>query len=443
MSKSITDFFAEKDIEEIARETNFVQRDTAKVKGYPFLDTLLYTGFNQEKLSLNDLCTQFEDNHDIDITKQGLDQRFTEKSKNFMKAVLEHLLNKLISEKTVIEFLKEFKSVRIKDSTSFQLPADMAEIYPGSGGSASKAQIRIQFEYDIRTGKIYDLSLHPFNTQDTIDAQETVSSIEENDLIIRDLGYIVIKVLKEIEDKDAWFINRFNFSSNAYEQTEHQYKQLDFAKIQKYMNKNNINIIEKEVYIGAKKTLKVRMIIERLPVEKIKLRLQKAEENARSRGSSLSAKAKSHIMLNVYITNISSVKLPNTKVRFLYGLRWQIELIFKVWKSVGEIHKVKQMKVARFETMLFAKLIWIVMNWTILWEISKELWKEKRILISPIKLFKTLKNRMTKFQIAMAKGKSAVAAFINKIWKISPRHHNLEQKKNHISSLETIMLLCV
>ena len=422
---------------------NFVQRSTAKVKGYSFLETLLFTNFDQNKISLNELSCDFADNHGIDISRQGVDQRFNEESVDFMKAVLEKLLKEIVSEESIIDFLDEFKSIRIKDSTAFQLPADMAEKYPGSGGSASKAQIRIQFEYDFRTGKIYDLSLHPFNKQDTTDAQDTLPAIEENDLIVRDLGYIVLGVLKEIDKKGAWFVNRFHFTANAYEKKDDVYEQLDFAKVQKYMNKQKIDLIEKEVFIGAKKDVKVRMIIERLPDKKVEIRLRKEIEKARKKGYTLTDRAKSHIGLNVYITNVPQEKLPNTKVRFIYSLRWQIELVFKVWKSVGEIDKVKQMKVARFETMLYAKLIWIIMNWKILWEVGKTLWKEQHILLSPIKLFRTLKNRIHKFQLAMADSEKAVTDFIIAILKLSPKKHQLEKKNKHLSSLEMIMLFCV
>jgi hypothetical protein len=95
-----------------------------------------------------------------------------------------------------IEFLKSFPEVRIKDSTCFQLPEEMADKYPGSGGASSKAAVRIQFEYDIKTGKVIDLSLHPFNTQDSVNAESSLDDIAPNVLLLRDLGYISTFVLK-------------------------------------------------------------------------------------------------------------------------------------------------------------------------------------------------------------------------------------------------------
>ena len=62
--------------------------------------------------------------------------------------------------------------------------------YPGSGGSGSKASVRIQFEYDLLGGKINDLSLNAFNDQDASDAIATVDLLQAGDLIIRDLAYV-------------------------------------------------------------------------------------------------------------------------------------------------------------------------------------------------------------------------------------------------------------
>jgi len=443
LSKELTAFFAKDEVESIAKETDFVQRTSAKLNGSTFVDSLLFTGFNHKDLSLEALSTQLDHEYHVEISKQGVDQRFNENSVAFMKSLLEQLLPKVLSEVPVISFLEDYRSVRIKDSTSFQLPENMEEKYSGSGGDASKAVIRIQFEYDYRSGKVYDLSLHAFNDQDAKDAQLTVSNIEKNDLIIRDLGYVVIKVLLFIANMEAWYLNRFNFSSTAYEKIGDVYQEIDFGKIQKYMNKNQVDSLEKEVYIGKKKSLKTRLIIERLPEKKVEVRLRKAKEQARKKGRQLTDKYKAHIGLNVYITNIDAEKLPVKNVQILYKLRWQIELVFKIWKSIGEIHKVKKMKLHRFETLLFAKLIWIIINWAIMWDISQHIWQEKQMFISPIKIFKTLKTNSKELQIALNNSANSMLDFINEIYRLSPKHHQLEKKKNQLSSIEIIMLLAM
>jgi IS4 transposase len=71
----------------------------------------------------------------------------------------------------------------------------------------------------------------------------------------------------------------------------------------------------------------------------------------------LSKEYKSRARLNIFITNISAEVLELEQIHSVYTLRWQIELVFKVWKSIGKIHKVKKMKQERFESYLYAKIV--------------------------------------------------------------------------------------
>ncbi|WP_205623659.1 hypothetical protein [Desulfogranum japonicum] len=48
--------------------------------------------------------------------------------------------------------------------------------------------MRIQFEYDLLSGQIVDLSLNAFNDQDTTISTRTLDVIGEGNLVIRDLA---------------------------------------------------------------------------------------------------------------------------------------------------------------------------------------------------------------------------------------------------------------
>jgi hypothetical protein len=61
-------------------------------------------------------------------------------------------------------------------------------------------------------------------------------------------------------------------------------------------------------------------------------------------------------------------------IRSFYRLRWQIELIFKIWKSIGKIRAVKKVKQPRLECYVYAKLIFIVLGWQLLWRVAKVLY---------------------------------------------------------------------
>lgn len=197
---AIDPFFTVDELNQLARETGFVKRE-GKINGSLFLDLIVFNSENLKEQSLNDLSTILKDRHSIEITKQSLHERFNENALLFLKEALEILLRKqLFSQRPLFPNLKNFNRILIKDSTCFQIDESLAEYYPGSGGSGSSASVRIQFEYNILSGKINDLSLSAFNDQDEKDSIATIELTQEGDLIIRDLAYMCLEVLQFISD---------------------------------------------------------------------------------------------------------------------------------------------------------------------------------------------------------------------------------------------------
>ena len=425
----ITNLLSEQSINAIAKEIGFVKRDVGKFDGFKFLDILLFTQFNHKELSLNSMALSVQEKYGILLSKQAVDLRFSDLSVIFFKKVLEKALKITIEKNAKIDFT-DFEKVRIKDSTSFKLPENMKDKYPKSLKNIKTALIRIQFEYDIINGEILDLSLHPFKEQDISDASTTVDNIGINELVIRDLGYVRIDVLRKIEERGSFYLNRLHFGTNIYEKNKDDFIQLDLGKVYKQMRVKNLYRIEKQVYIGKKEKFKTRMIIERLPEKEYQKRIIKSKKTASRRGQNLSDEFKAQQGLNVFISN---TEIPANQVRLLYTLRWQIELMFKIWKSIGEINKVKKMKVERFETFLFAKLIWIVVNWQIMRRIIIYFFNEKNVYISPYKLYTTFKARIMKFRTALFEGQKNVIEYIEEIFELSPYYHNSEKKKHSVT----------
>lgn len=72
-------------------------------------------------------------------------------------------------------------------------------------------------------------------------------------------------------------------------------------------------------------------------------------------------KSKRLIDMNVYITNTSLEEVPTNFVYALYSLRWQIEVLFKMWKSFFEIDEYKNNKREHLEYHLYGQLVGILL----------------------------------------------------------------------------------
>lgn len=334
-----------------------------------------------------------------------------------------------------------FKRVLIKDSVCFQIDESLANSYPGSGGSGSGAAVRIQFEYDLLNGNITALSLGAFNEQDATDSIATIETTAAGDLIIRDLAYMSLDVLKKIIENYAFYLCRPSTNVTMFELKAGEYVKINFAKLVNYMKKHKISYMEKEVYYGRTDRLKTRLIIHLLPAAELAKRLRKANQNSKKKGrGDLSKEYKSRAALNLFITNASKEQIPTEKVWSIYRLRWQIELMFKIWKSICEIAEVKKVTEYRLECYIYSKLIFIVLSWKMIWAVAKNMYLIAGKALSFFKAYKKLfKEQIGEFRNVLKSTTDEMITFIINFYDLSLTNHLLEKRKQEPTSLEIIL----
>ena len=320
-----------------------------------------------KEMSLLDISGDLYDHYDLEVKKQSIDGRFNEKAVAFMKAVLTRFLEYQFKTIDSEDNLTCFNRVRIKDSTRFALPPAFAQVYTGYGGATanSESMISIQYEYDLLSSNTLDLRLTSGTQNDQLDAKENTHHIAKNDLFIRDLGYSTLNYLSQIAANEAYFVNRLNPQTTVYHADKPEVK-IDFDKCLKKMKKHNLHNLEYKVVMGKKAQLPCRLVIYPVDNDTYQKRIRKTTKQAKSYGHQVSDDYKLKAQLTLYITNVEKEKIHGGSIKKVYSLRWQIELIFKIWKSQAKIDKVKKMKIHRFECQLISRLVWLMIHWKIL-----------------------------------------------------------------------------
>ena len=97
---------------------------------------------------------------------------------------------------------------------------------------------------------------------------------------------------------------------------------------------------------------------------------------------------------NVFITNVPVEKLATKQIRLVYSLRWQVEVMFKLWKSHYNIDKVKKMSIFRFECHIYAQLIITLLDFCLQQAMESILLEELEEELSPIKATKLIKKTL-------------------------------------------------
>jgi len=390
--------------------------------------------------SLNQLAIETRSEHEIGVSKQGIDKRFNNQTLSFLKVLIEKQLSLKLGKELEAGWLSSFNRVTIKDGTRFDLPEEYKNYLGGSGGSASQAGACLQFEYDLKSGHIIDLNLTPANRPDVKDAVEVLDTVERNDLVIRDLGYYAFSSFTNISAKGAFFISRLGAKTNVYEIKNSKLQKLDFKSLYYWMNQNNLSRVCKDVLIGNDAKIPVRLIIELMPEAVYEQRMRKIKKLHKKKGYQTSEGYKFMSRFNLFITNVPQAMLPDEVVSVLYRIRWQIELIYKIWKSVIGIHHTRKMKYKRWLCLLHFKLLLMIIHWNLIMIQRNHFYRRKGRLLSLNKCFKTLFDNSHRLRKALRQGLKGIAKFINWAKNILNENHWLE-KKNKSLGLEKILYL--
>lgn len=398
LASRLSQFFTTERIESIARSTKFVERSSTRLTGLMFLQMNTFYLARGEERSLNEQCEYLEDTFGLKLKKQSLDERYNTYSVAFMKGCYEALLSEVLQpyiqavEGNSREYA--FKGIELIDATAFDLSSSLAVFYKGGGNVDST--IKLQHRYELLKGETVGIKIVSGHENDSCYLQDLEKSLIEGRLYIKDLGYYSLEHLQKIDKNQSYFLSRYRICTNCYKKNEKgEYEEVYMKDlVPEYGQNKDIA----EIYLGKKK-VKVRMVIQSVPEEHIEKRKKRViRKNKTNYSKTLHEDSILLCSFNVYITNAQEELLPYEEIRLLYALRWQIELIFKIWKSVFDIDKVKQMNIFRFECYLYGRLMAILLSEKIQNLYKDYLWEEENLEVSEYKCAKILKKNSTNLE---------------------------------------------
>jgi IS4 transposase len=414
---------------QLAKKCKLVQRSSSQLQGYEFAQAMMVPNAFLGAETLNSLAVRMRGINNIcNLSASALAQRInTTMAVEFMRTCFAKVLKDIVKQDFTIvvdlDNLSCFNRVLIEDSTRAELHEKLSPYFKGSGGVASSASVKINFVFDYLSEQIVDIDFFSGNKPDQSLANRIVSILEKDDLVIRDLGYFVLKRLQEIEEKGAYYISRWKVNEEIYESKEAK-APLNLAK---FLDEHIYEgIIDTEVYVGKKKHL-VRLIAVLMDEEAINKRHRNANRSAKRHGVQISKKKKALLKYSIFITNVASDQLSSEAVMSAYRARWRVELIFKSWKSCLKLHIFKGYKKERFYCLLYGRLIMVLLLGMIhatLMQYTLKLGRE----LSGYKLANYLIADHV-FPKMLQEGK--IEKFINKLLEDIPRRLCMDKRKRH------------
>jgi hypothetical protein len=348
--------------EEAAAASRCIRR-VRKLTGATLVQTLVFGWLQNPQASLEELCMVAAE-LGVELAPQSLDERFTEPTADCLRRVLAQALDRLVAaEPAHADLLQRFAGVYALDATSWALPASVAAIWPGCGGGPKAdpvaAAVKVLLRLEITSGTLEALDTQAGRVQD-LQAPLAWAPLPAGSLLLDDLGFFDLERLQHYDSQGVYFLSRLRAHTDVW-YGGRRWKLADLLR--RYAGQR----LDLQVEVGKVARLPCRLLAVPVPEAVAQQRLKRLKRQARSRGHRVSAARQELCGWNVLITNAPVRLLSLDEAWALRRLRWQMELLFKVWKSEGKVDETRGERAWRVVCEAYAKLLaMVVQHWVTL-----------------------------------------------------------------------------
>ncbi|QSB08459.1 IS4 family transposase [Lysinibacillus fusiformis] len=407
------------EVKEVGRLSGFIQRERS-FSAAQFLHFLFLKKSEIISDSLETLCTDLAE-QDIFMTKSALNKRFDERAVTF----LETIFGRLFKTQLQLAFPKltgyTFTRIRILDSTTIKLP----DAYQGNFQGVHCSSVKVQVEFDYLTQQLLYFDLMNGRDADNPAGMTRLPLIQERELVLQDLGYFQFDFFKKVHAKGAFYITKTKKDTQLFVEVSHpprhpngkliesrRYKQIHLEEIALDMVRGEYKEWS-QLFVGRHEKMPARCILYRLSEEQ-KKELHKREKRRRQKKQGQVHKNEVEQIPGVviYLTNVPE-DMPASEIHELYRLRWQIELLFKTWKSDLEVDKVKKVKIERWLCHFYLQSIVLLLTEMIMGMMRNDLWVTRKRRISERKTVRLIAKQINRLLKSMWHSKKQLYVYFD------------------------------
>lgn len=383
----------------LARETGFIQRER-RLSGADFAQTLIFGWLAEPEISLDGLV-QVAGRREVKMSASALHQRFSPAAATFLQRILERLTHvHLQTEAVPVALLKQFSAVIVEDSTRIHLPHELAELWRGGGGSqnTSQATLKLFVRWNMLSGEVQGPLLTDGKQSDAKSPFKE-QAIPAEGLYLGDLGFFEQGRLRAwhrrgADGKRRYYLMRLPMGTALYSRNGHR------LVLRGLLPQHEGDLVELGVLVGSQARVPARLILQRVPEEVAEQRRLRLREEARDRGRPPSEEALYLAGWSIVVTNVPRRLLSLHEVLVVLTVRWQIELLFRLWKEGGQIDEWHSCKGWRIVCEIYAKLAAMVLQQ---WLIQLGCWHETHR--SLVKAAQVVRREAGQLMVAIYEGR--------------------------------------
>lgn len=343
------------------RSSGFIQREV-KLTGASFVQSLVFGWLANPAATLEELC-QSAAVVGVEISPQGLDQRFSAQAAECLYQVLQASVGQVIAaEPVAVPVLARFAGVYLEDSSTVILPSDLAEVWSGCGNATGQGQaaVKLNVRLDSLSGGLVGPRLSAGRSHDRKSAAAR-EQLPPGALYLADLSYWHLTDLAAMDQAGVMWLSRVKPQTAIFTQSGQRWS------LESLLQAQSDDEVELAVELGVQHRLPARLVARRVPAAVAQQRRRRIRAEAKRRGRTPSQAQLARAEWLVFVTNGPQHLLSLAEIFVLARVRWQIELLFKLWKSHNMIDTSRSAKPWRRLCELYAKLIGVVIqHWLLL-----------------------------------------------------------------------------
>jgi hypothetical protein len=232
----------------------------------------------------------------------------------------------------------------------------------GNGRTGSRAALKLQVRLNLNTGALWEVRLENGRDQDRGTPLQQ-AQLPEGSLCLSDLGYFSLDVLNARDTQGVYWLSRLQVNTVVYDARGERQDVLSL------LQKQRTSLVDIPVTLGIQQRLPCRLLAVHESPEKAAERRRHLHAEAARKGQPVSQARLRLAEWSIYITNVPVDKLSLAEALILSKARWQIELLFKLWKSHGHLDESRSSHPWRILCEVYAKLLgMLIQHW--IWMVS-------------------------------------------------------------------------
>jgi hypothetical protein len=344
----------------LARQTGFVQR-LRQLQPAAFARAFCLFLVRCPTASLRQLAAE------LNITASALSQRLlAPAAARFLSALLGAALDRLAAaalRPITIPLLRRFHGVYLVDGTGVPLPAALAHRFAGCGGGtgpgdpSGRAAVKILLRLRLDTGQAAEVLLDAARTPD-VRMMQRLARLPAGALHIGDLGFFDGSAFAGLTRQGVYWLTRLP-ARVSVRPGGGDWREL--AAWLRHLERRGIERFDGVAGLVRLTPVPARLLVLRCPAAEAARRRRKLRDRLRRKGKTAGRRQLTLCGWWALATNVPPEKLRASEAWELYRCRWQIELVFKRWKSLGGLAVDQRHAAIRAECELYGKLLGVLL----------------------------------------------------------------------------------